>query len=165
MPIRVTAWMLLLCGGVPVSKISAQATAPSIDRGCDTVAVHRRVRADSAALTRKIYEGPVEGSTEGAAIIAYFDARGPRLLLVEYLGETGKVAFQFRIADSANYTVDRVESDYNVPITDSSFTGVARSAEERLLVCGGRPVRRDQGEFFKHASEVLESALEYVSGG
>ncbi len=163
MSIRSIAWTTILCGALHVSAVSAQTAPRSTGRGCDTTALARRIRFDTTGRAPSSYEGPVEGSSEGARIDVYFDAHRPRLLLVEYLGETGKLTYRFRLADSANYIVDRIESDYNAPIADSSFAGVARAGESRLFVCGGRPARPDQGELFKDASEVLESAMEYVS--
>lgn len=117
---------------------------------------------DAAAFTEREYDGPMDESTEGAAIVHYRDAGNVlRRVTVTYFGEMGRRVLDYRLFDDANYALIEQTYTYARPIDPATPTHAAPPDTAAVQVCGDEVIEMP-GRTSTRLLEELKSAEEFL---
>ena len=149
----------LMLGSTMLSSTKAQTQTEHLTATRDLRVLGRLTVLDTAKLTRKPWNGPMPGTSEGASLTTYADQSGPRLLVATYLGETGKLTSKFYVKDNRTFVVDREEVEYSQPITARARPRVVSRVRQLTYVCEGNVVQDSSRASAANALRELENLL------
>lgn len=150
----------LMLGSMTLSSAKAQTQTEQPAATCDLRVLGRLTVLDTAQLTRRSWNGPMPGTSEGVSLTTYTDQSRPRLLVATYLGETGKLTSKFYVKDNRTFVVDREEVEYSQPITTRARPRVASRVRQLTYVCEGKVVQDSSRASAANALRELENLLQ-----
>lgn len=130
--------VVIACMGSSAGRRSA-GTPRSLPDTCSAESLGRVFATDTSHLQRVRREGPSAGSTEGMALTVYYLDRSPKVIAVEYLGETGAVSTTYFLRTAQDFVADREQLEYSQPVSMGEPVIISR-LREITYFCGGKPL-------------------------
>lgn len=144
----------MLTGAAPTSRRQVYTTD-----SCSMDAIGRTAAVDTSRmrrLTRALAPGE---SAEGGEMTAYFQQDQPRVVVIQYFGETGKTIVRYFLASPDQYLVEREELRYARPISINSRPTIVARLPTTLYVCGTTSTAPSAPADVKQVRAELDSAL------
>lgn len=135
-----------------LAMVAARSAAAQADTAaCDRTTLGRVLVMDTAAMTRRAYEGPFSQVTDGVQMDAYSDAGGVRVVRAYAYGESRRWVLTYWLTTPENYVAESEELIYDHPYYEGEVTVVSR-VRAVAYVCGGRPLAEEGTELLDPAA-------------
>ncbi len=115
-------------------------THESASDSCTIDVLGRAAVVDTSRMRHVSRSSAPSESAEGGRTTVYFQDDRPRVIIIQYFGETGQVVVRYYLATPQQYVVQREELRYAAPISVQSHPVIVSRLPSTLYVCAGKSV-------------------------
>jgi len=148
-----------LSRGTPAATLSSHEGASD---SCTADMLGRGAVLDTSRLRRVSRSSAPSESAEGGRTTVYFQDHRPRVIVIQYFGETGQVTVRYYLTRPQEYMVQREELRYAAPISVQSHPLIASRILSTLYECAGRSVDPLDAEERRGIQTDVDSTLKWL---
>jgi hypothetical protein len=112
----------------------------SASDSCTVDVLGRGVVVDTLRMRRVSRSSAPSESAEGGKTTVYYQGDRPRVITIQYFGETGQAIVRYYLTTPQQYVVQREELRYAAPVSVQSHPVIVSRLPSTLYVCAGKSV-------------------------